>query len=127
MKISAIHSQVVRLPADEPLAGGPAAPGATRDIVALEVRTDQPGLDGVGLSFFGGPLTGALQAAIDSLGALLVGDDPLRVEAAGEKLRNAASASGPGGIFTLALSALDIALWDIRGKALGVPVATLAG
>src|SRR5205085_2734503 len=65
--------------------------------------------------------------AIESLGALLIGDDPRHTEAITQKLHGAASSSGPGGIFTLALSALDIALWDIKGKALGVPVATLAG
>src|SRR5438477_10484406 len=106
MKISGIHSQVVRLPADEPLAGGPAAPGATRDIVALEVRTDQQGLDGVAVSFFGGPITGALQAAIESLGALLVGGDPLRVEAAGGEMRNASRPAGPGGLISERLACL---------------------
>ncbi|HEY6820534.1 MAG TPA: mandelate racemase/muconate lactonizing enzyme family protein [Burkholderiales bacterium] len=126
MKISGLESRIVRLPADEPLAGGPAAPGATRDFVALELRTSD-GIEGVGVAFFGGPLSGALKAAIDALGALAVGEDPMRVEAIGEKLRTAASASGPGGIFTLALAAIDIALWDVKGKALGVPVAVLAG
>jgi L-alanine-DL-glutamate epimerase-like enolase superfamily enzyme len=126
MKISGIHSQIVRLPADEPLAGGPATPGATRDFVTLDMRTDE-GIEGVGVAFFGGPLTGALKSAIDALGALAIGEDPMRTEAVGEKLRNAASSSGPGGLFTLALAALDIAMWDIKGKALGVPVATLAG
>ena len=35
--------------------------------------------------------------------------------------------AGPAGMVTLALPAIDIALWDIKGKALGVPVTTLAG
>ncbi len=34
---------------------------------------------------------------------------------------------GPGGIFTLALSAIDTALWDIKGKALGQPLWKLLG
>jgi len=125
-KIARIESRIVRLPAEEPLAGGPVVAGATRDFVTLEIGTDD-GIEGIGVTFFGGPLTGALKAAVDALGALTVGEDPLRTEAIADKLRAAASSSGPGGIFTLALSAIDIALWDIKGKALGLPVAKLAG
>jgi L-alanine-DL-glutamate epimerase-like enolase superfamily enzyme len=126
MKISSIHSQIVRLPADEPLADGPAVAGATREFVALQIGTDA-GIEGIGLTFFGGPITVALKAAVDGLGALTIGADPMHIEAIVDKLRAAAGSSGPGGLFTLALAAIDIALWDIKGKALNVPVATLAG
>ncbi len=126
MKITHVQSQIVRLPADEPLAGGPATPNATRDFVALTLGTDD-GLEGIGMTFFGGALTGALKQAVDALGALTVGGDPLQIEAIVAKLRAAAGQSGPAGIFTLALSAIDIALWDIRGKALGQPVSRLIG
>jgi len=126
MKITRIQSQVVQLPADEPLAGGPAVPGATRNMVTLQIHTDD-GIEGVGLTFFGSALTATLKNAVDQLGALTVGDDPLRTEAIVAKLRAAAGTSGPGGIFTLALSALDLALWDIRGKALNLPLWQLIG
>ena len=126
MKITRIHTQIVRLPADEPLAGGPAVAGATRDFVALQVGTDA-GIEGLGVTFFGGALTGALKAAVDALGALTIGEDPLRIEAIVNKLRAASGNCGPGGIFTLALSAIDIALWDIKGKALNQPLSTLVG
>jgi L-alanine-DL-glutamate epimerase-like enolase superfamily enzyme len=126
MKISRIQSQVVRLPVEEPLAGGPAAPGATRDFVTLTLGTGD-GIEGLGVTFFGGALIGSLQTAVDALAALAVGEDPLRIEAIVDKLRAAAGSCGPGGIFTLALSAIDIALWDIKGKALGLPLAKLAG
>jgi L-alanine-DL-glutamate epimerase-like enolase superfamily enzyme len=126
MKISRLESHVLKLPADEPLASGPATPGATRDFVALRLYTDE-GLDGVGVTFFGAALTGALKSAVDALAALTTGEDPLRVEAIAHKLRAAAGNSGPGGVFTLALAAVDIALWDLKGKALNVPVANLAG
>jgi L-talarate/galactarate dehydratase len=127
MKITGSTTTIALLPADEPLAGGPTIAG-TRNFVTLELQTDQPGLTGVGITFFGGPLTAALRHTVDLLCEMIIGDDPLRIEAIGDKLRNAAGASaGPGGMFTLALSAIDIALWDIKGKAFGVPVSTLAG
>ena len=126
MKITHIKSQIVKLPGDEPLADGPATPGATRDFVTLTIGTDE-GIEGIGFTFFGGALTGALKTAVDALGALTVGEDPLRMEAIIAKLRGAAQQSGPGGIFTLALAAIDIALWDIKGKALNLPLSKLLG
>jgi L-alanine-DL-glutamate epimerase-like enolase superfamily enzyme len=126
MKITHVQSQIVRLPAGEPLAGGPAVAGATRNFVILTLGTDA-GIEGLGITFFGGALTGALKTAVDALGALAVGEDPLRTEAIAARLRAAAGPSGPGGIFTLALSAIDIALWDIRGKAFDLPLSRLIG
>jgi L-alanine-DL-glutamate epimerase-like enolase superfamily enzyme len=126
MKITGVHADFVRLPADEPLAGAAENPNATRPIVTVEVETDQ-GLTGLGVTYFAGALTGTLKSAVEELGALCVGEDPHRVEAVTAKLRAAAGSSGPGGIFNLALSAIDTALWDIRGKALNLPLWKLLG
>jgi L-alanine-DL-glutamate epimerase-like enolase superfamily enzyme len=127
MKITHVETRIVRVPLDEPLAGGPTPAGATQNFVTLRLGTDA-GVQGVGISFFGGgTMSGTLKAAIDALGALTVGEDPLYIEFIVQKLRAAAQQSGPGGIFTLALSAIDIALWDIRGKVLELPVSTLLG
>src|SRR6266478_6656382 len=126
MKISGIRSSIVALPADEPLADTAEDPNATRPIVTLQIETDD-GIAGLGVTYFGGALTGTLRSAVDELGAQIVGEDPLRVEAVVAKQRTAAGSAGPGGIFHLALSALDIALWDIRGKALNLPLWKLLG
>ena len=126
MKITHIQTLIVKLPDDEPLANGPAAKGATRDFVTLTMGTDA-GIEGLGATFFGGALTGALRVAVQTLGELTIGLDPLKIEAVLAKLRAAAGQSGPGGIFTLALSAIDIALWDIKGKALNLPLSKLLG
>src|SRR6266852_4940629 len=80
MKISAIRTGIVNLPADEPLAGAAANPNGKRPIVWVRVGTDS-GAEGIGVAYFGGALTGTLRHAIDELGALLVGDDPQLVEA----------------------------------------------
>jgi len=126
MKISRFQAQIVRLPADEPLAGGPETAGATRNVVTLRLGTDE-GVEGIGYTFFGAALTGALRQAVESLAALTVGEDPLRNEAITGKLRAAAAGSGPGGLLTLALSAIDIALWDIKGKTLNLPLWQMVG
>src|SRR5574341_600286 len=108
MKITHVTTRVLRTPADNPLVVGLPAPTDTREFVSLELGTDE-GLVGLGLTFFGGALTPALKAAVDALARL------------------AAGSSGPGGICSLALSAIDIACWDIRGKALGQSVCALLG
>lgn len=113
MKIKSISTRIVRLPYEEPLAGGPTPAGATKDFVTLTMQTED-GIEGIGVTFFGSALTATLKHAIDQLGALIIGDDPLRTEAIVNKLRAAAGTTGPGGVFTLALSAIDIALWDIK-------------
>ena len=126
MKVTHVKTRVIQTPADSPLVVGIPVGDATREFVTLELGTDA-GIEGIGLTFFGGRLTVALKEAVDALGALTIGANPLHVEAIVAKLRQAASGAGPGGIFTLALSAIDIALWDIKGKALEQPICTLLG
>ncbi len=125
MKITQLKTRVLQTPGDSPLVVG-LPPMDDRQFVTVELGTDE-GIEGIGVTFFSGPLTRALREAVEGLGSLIIGDDPIRVEAIADKLWRAASGSGPGGIFTLALSAIDIALWDIKGKALGLPVSTLLG
>jgi len=126
MKVTQANTRVLRTPADNPLVVGIPQGDGTREFVTLELGTDE-GIQGVGLTFFGGPLTGALKEAVDALCQLAIGEDPMRVEAIAGRLRRAASSAGPGGIFTLALSAIDMALWDIKGKALNQSVNALLG
>ncbi len=126
MKITHVLSQIVELPADEPLADGPQVPGATRPFVLVKIATAD-GTDGIGVTFFGAAMNRTLKQAVDDLGALMIGMDALATERIAQKLRDACSSAGPQGVFTLALSALDTALWDIKGKHLGQPVAKLLG
>ena len=126
MKISHIHSRILVLPETDPLADSPENPNAARPIVILRIGTDD-GIEGIAVTFYGGATTRSLKAAVDDLAALIIGDDPLRLEAIIAKLRAAAGGSGPAGMFTLALAAIDIALWDIRGKSLSQPLWKLLG
>ena len=125
MKLTRSTTRVLSTPADNPLVVGVPQPG-TREFVTLELDTDE-GIQGIGITFFGGPLTPALREAVDNMCELIIGEDPMSVEAVVDKLRLAASGAGPEGIFTLALSAIDMALWDIKGKALDQSVCSLLG
>jgi L-rhamnonate dehydratase len=57
----------------------------------------------------------------------VVGQDPLEIEALWDRMYDATSYYGRRGVVIHAISAIDIALWDIKGKALGKPVAELLG
>ena len=127
MKIASYDVAALNVPEEDPLANMPEEPGRTRPVVTLRLRTDN-GIEGLGVSFYGGKMTGSLRTAVEELAGLTVGEDPMRIEAIVRKLRAAAGDScGPGGIFTLALAAVDVALWDIKGKALDQPLWKLLG
>jgi galactonate dehydratase len=69
---------------------------------------------------------GAVEAAVSELRDLLVGQDPLAVERIWQTLASASDYFG-GPILSSALAGVDQALWDIAGKAHGVPVYELLG
>jgi len=123
MKIASVSSRAVRIPREpSPVAGG----ADTMDFVTLTIRTDD-GIEGIGYAAFQAPaLTAALKATIDGLGETIIGTDPTNTEAIGERLLRLGGGS-PAGLLTRAVSAIDVALWDIKGKALEQPVYKLLG
>src|SRR5271157_3756087 len=65
---------------------------------------------------------------IQSFGRMLVGQDPLNIEAAFERIRTSGIFAGAqAGQYVTALTGVEIALWDIAGKATGLPVYQLLG
>jgi L-alanine-DL-glutamate epimerase-like enolase superfamily enzyme len=101
-------------------------PGMLREFLTVQIMTND-GTEGIGITTFGGKIVRTLKTALEEFGELIAGDDPLRTEQVTAKLRAASAPCGPGGVVALAISAIDIALWDIRGKAFGVPLARLLG
>ncbi|MFG3547866.1 mandelate racemase/muconate lactonizing enzyme family protein [Streptomyces sp. NPDC047725] len=89
----------------------------------VAIHTDE-GVTGVGSAFTSENL---VRGAIDLLLPHLVGQDPVEVERITETLHQTAFWMGRGGALTHATSAIDIALWDIAGQALGQPVGRLLG
>mgnify|MGYP003577224468 CR=1 FL=1 len=110
MKIRSFEVATLLVPEDDPLANMPEEAGRKRPIVTVRLRTDN-GIEGIGVTLYGGRLTRSLHAAVEDLAAATVGEDPQRVEAIVAKLRVGDPGGGPGGIFTLGLSAIDTPLW----------------
>ena len=90
----------------------------------VKVSTDE-GLYGWGEASLAGPID-AVESAIHALGAVLVGQDPAGVERHWQALYHAWRWRG-GPVQATVQAALDMALWDIEGKRLGVPVHRLLG
>jgi len=91
--------------------------------VLVEVETDE-GLVGLGLG--GGGWPGAFVVE-KYLSPLLLKQNPLETEHLWERIYRATVRYGQTGIVLMAISGIDLALWDLKGKALGQPVWKLLG
>ncbi|GAS96103.1 mandelate racemase/muconate lactonizing enzyme [Mycolicibacterium canariasense] len=89
----------------------------------VAVHTDT-GHVGIGSAF---TAEGLVRAALELLRPLIIGGNALEVERLTETLHQSAFWMGRGGTLTHATSAVDIALWDLAGQALGQPVGRLLG
>lgn len=89
----------------------------------VRVYTDA-GIVGLGEAGNWGYL-GATAATIEKFTPYLIGKDPFRIEDLNQNFYR--SVYFRGSVIMSAISAIDIALWDIKGKALGVPVYELLG
>ena len=96
-----------------------------RNWVFVKVETDQPGLHGWGEATLEWK-TKAVAGAIEDLAVLLIGQDPRRVEHLWQSMHRQYFWRGGITNYT-AMSGIDQALWDIKGKDLGKPVCELLG
>ncbi len=69
----------------------------------------------------------ALRSMLQQIGKMLVGEDPAQIERLWHKLFRSFTYMGSRGAAVECVSGIDIALWDIRGKALGQPIYELLG
>ena len=88
-------------------------------IIWVQVHTTD-GIVGLGETWYA---ASAVEGAIhDYFGPLLIGRDPFEIEAHWQTMFKRSDHAGYGGAEMRAISALDIALWDIKGEAFGQPV-----
>lgn len=96
--------------------------------VVVRINTDEgiSGFGEVGLAYGVGASAGFGMA--QDLAKLIIGMDPMKNEAIWDKMqRKTFWGQGGGAVFTAGMSGIDIALWDIKGKALNVPIYQLLG
>ena len=97
--------------------------GEFPNLIFVRVHTDE-GLVGLGETFMG---AAAVEAYLhESVAPKLIGRDPLQIEAINRDLLGYLGWRGAG-VETRGNSAVDIALWDLFGKALGVPLCVALG
>ncbi|HLZ07074.1 MAG TPA: mandelate racemase/muconate lactonizing enzyme family protein, partial [Chloroflexota bacterium] len=101
------------------------SPGDARGWLLVEVETDD-GVTGVG-ECSNQTSIAHLARGIEVIRNYLIGRDPAQIEAHWQRIYHSYGELNPRGYITHLLSAIDIALWDIKGKVLGVPIYELLG
>ncbi|MDP2949376.1 MAG: mandelate racemase/muconate lactonizing enzyme family protein [Chloroflexota bacterium] len=118
-RIARVEATTHRVPVKVPFIKGDLA----RTVLVTRVETDD-GAVGWGL---GHPSVGTREAINSQMGPFVVGRNPLQIEAIWDALWWEFNQRAQTGTVMSAISAIDIALWDIRGKQLGQPVWRLLG
>jgi L-alanine-DL-glutamate epimerase-like enolase superfamily enzyme len=142
MKITQVESQVLRLPLNRPITA-PLAPGSLPlagdgssfggirldHLFMLVVHLDtDAGHRGLGFAYTLGGGGRAMKALADAdLAPIVLGENPLDHERIGQKVYWRLQTIGRRGLVSQAYSAFDLALWDIKGKAAGLPLHKLLG
>jgi L-alanine-DL-glutamate epimerase-like enolase superfamily enzyme len=125
--IVSLEAGYYRVPLEVPLSDS-----THGDMLAFELNTvrlrDADGADGVGYTYTCGRNGAAIDAILRrDVPEQLVGEEADRIERLWQKLWWGQHYGGRGGAAVLALSAVDVALWDLKGKRLGQPLWTLLG
>jgi L-alanine-DL-glutamate epimerase-like enolase superfamily enzyme len=131
MRITRLTTDHLRVPLGKPARISltepkPAAPAAV-EAVLVHLETDT-GVRGLGFTSVLGPGAAAVRGLIDTeLAPALVGEDPRDTDRLFARAEARFRSSGFGGLVARAYCALDVALWDAKAKAAGVPLAQLLG
>lgn len=119
--VQAVRTQVWTVPTDAPEADGTLSWDATT-VVAVEV--DAGGTTGLGWSY----TDPAAATVVDhTLGDVVVGRDAMDPPAIYHALERAVRNIGRSGVVAAAISALDVAVWDLKARLLDVPLVWLLG
>ena len=130
-RITSVTISSATLPLKAPISDAKVLTGRQKPMTAIvflfaEIRTES-GLEGVGYSYSkraGGP---GQFAHAREIAPELIGEDPNDIQRIWTKLVWAGASVGRSGMSTQAIAAFDIALWDLKAKRAGLPLAKLLG
>ncbi len=123
VRITNVRALTLRIPIETPVLVGTGWRISEREYLLVAVDTDA-GVTGIGWSYTRGA---DLAGAVGRLASHLQDSDPWRTERAWEHMARAVPADGQTNPVARALSALDIALWDVKARAAGLPLHRLLG
>ena len=127
MKIASINARLFNVPLDEVLVDAKHGDHTHFQLVTATVVLED-GTSGTGYTYTGGKGGTAILAMIrDDLAPFLIGQDAENVEDLYDAMQWHVHYVARGGVASFAISAVDIALWDLRGKTLGQPLVKMAG
>ncbi len=130
MKISRLHTTALSIPIGKPFVsnhGGKKTSFGRFNPVLVRLISDE-GLEAYGYAkAYNDQNIKSLKATIDDLEEVIVGQDISRPAEAWEKLWNATVHVGHHGYGIFAVAAIDSALWNLRAKAMGIPLCRLLG
>jgi L-alanine-DL-glutamate epimerase-like enolase superfamily enzyme len=125
--IQVVEVRLFRVPLDEVLSDAKHGDHTHFELVTATVRLAD-GREGIGYTYTGGRGGRAILALIEhDLAPFLVGRDASNIEELYDAMLWHIHYVGRGGIASFAISALDIALWDLKGKAENRPLWRMAG
>ncbi|WP_223423911.1 mandelate racemase/muconate lactonizing enzyme family protein [Tateyamaria pelophila] len=126
-RISAIETRLFHIPLAEVLVDAKHGDHYFFELITATVRLED-GSEGTGYSYTGGKGGHAIKAMIEhDLTPFLLGQRSTNVEALYEAMQWHVHYVARGGIASFAISAVDIAMWDLRGKQSGQPLWKMAG
>ena len=126
MKVTAVRSRATSVPMERPIVSAIRVARHV-ELVLVDVETDAGLIGQSYLQAFGPHRARAIQALIDDLAEVVIGQDPELTTGCWQRMWKAGNLLGHGGVAMFAMSGLDMALWDIVGKRRDAPLHRLLG